>query len=79
MALAAYNVGEKVVDRHQAVPPIRETRLYVAKVLGYYRICLRADRLINRARQLQAQLSLLTALSRPSQPPLVVSWTAPSH
>lgn len=37
LALAAYNAGESVVNRYMALPPIRETRRYVARVLRYYR------------------------------------------
>jgi soluble lytic murein transglycosylase-like protein len=37
LALAAYNAGEKRVERYQTLPPIEETRQYVNRVLKYYR------------------------------------------
>ena len=37
LASAAYNAGERAVERHGGVPPYSETREYVRRILGFYR------------------------------------------
>jgi hypothetical protein len=36
LVLAAYNAGERAVEEHKGIPPFRETREYVRRVLAFW-------------------------------------------
>jgi hypothetical protein len=74
LVLAAYNAGEQAVIHHRGIPPYRETRQYVVRVLRRY------DR--EAARQVAQQLAAQQHAARkkpPAAPPRIarVMYVAP--
>ena len=56
MTLASYNAGPANIRRHKGIPPFRETRRYISRIIEVYERLKRTDEVFNDTSRLSALL-----------------------